>query len=222
MFNRNYAYNYPSLTPRQQAARERNLKAQATRKANADAKRKVFLSNEANMQLMADLHQYAPKNSFAQSMIDAVNIYGSLTDNQLAAAVRMVERQKAQAAERRAENLKLAEQSDHVGEVGQRRDFSLTLDRVFGFHGNFGYTYGHMLHDADGNVFVYFGNRLSGQIYDVEVGDRVDVKATIKRHDNRDGVNQTVLSRPKVLDVHPANPREPNDDLTADIQSAEG
>ena len=214
MFGMAPAYHYRQPTAKEEARRAANMKRRQAREEAADAKRKLFYDNPANMQLMADLHQYAPRNSFAQSMIDAVNIYGSLTDNQLAAAVKMVERRKAQEAERREQNLKLAEQSNHVGTVGERREFVLSIDRLFGFNGHFGYTYGNIMHDSDGNVFVYFGNKLGEQ------GQAVRGKATIKRHDERDGVKQTVLSRPKMVVIDYSQDDHSTDDIVDDIQAA--
>lgn len=213
MFGYSHHYCDRPLSEKAQRYRANMAKRELARREAADAKRKVFYDNPDNMQLMADLVPLAAKNSFAQSMVDAVNHYGSLTENQLAAAVRMVERSKVQAEQRRAENLKLAEQSDHVGEVGERREFVLAVDRVFGFNGHFGYTYGHIMHDADGNVFVYFGNKLA------DAGKAVRGKATIKRHDSRDGVAQTVLSRPKfeVIDYGMGG----ENDFDADVQAAE-
>jgi hypothetical protein len=207
------AYHYRAPTAKEEAYRARRMKARQTREANADAKRRVFLSNEANLQLMIDLGNLAAKNSFAQSMVDAVSYYGALTDNQLAAAVKMVERQKVQAEQRRVENLKLAELSNHVGEVGERREFVLSIDRSFEGMGNFGPYTSHIMHDADGNVFVYFGNEQG------DAGQAVRGKATVKRHDSRDGVAQTVLSRPKFDIINYGAGVE--NDFDADVQAAE-
>ena len=68
----------------------------------------------------------------------------------------------------------------------------MTLAHVHAFEGTFGPVYIHILNDAEGNVIVYKGNkRLTG-----EKGEVVTFKATIKAHDARDGVAQTILARP--------------------------
>jgi hypothetical protein len=54
-----------------------------------------------------------------------------------------------------------------------------------------GYTF-NLLKDADGNIFVYSGKELC------EKDQKVTVKATVKRHQERDGVKQTAISRPTV------------------------
>jgi hypothetical protein len=54
-----------------------------------------------------------------------------------------------------------------------------------------GYTF-NLLKDADGNIFVYSGKELC------QKDQKVTVKATVKRHQERDGVKQTAISRPTV------------------------
>ena len=49
--------------------------------------------------------------------------------------------------------------------------------------------------DDDGNAVVYKGSS-DLKFY----ADKVTVKATIKAHDTRDGVKQTIISRPKIID----------------------
>ena len=80
--------------------------------------------------------------------------------------------------------------SRHVGSVGERRDFSLTVKNVLTFASEFGNLYVNICHDADGNVIVYKGSK---------GWDRgaITVKATIKAHEMRDGVAQTLIARPK-------------------------
>lgn len=50
--------------------------------------------------------------------------------------------------------------------------------------------------DDSGNVFVYFP---SNKILPVQTGDRVKVAGTVKAHNVYNGVNQTVLTRAKLL-----------------------
>ena len=49
--------------------------------------------------------------------------------------------------------------------------------------------------DAQGNVFVYWGNKLGNK------GDVISLKATIKSHDVYKGVKQTIINRPKVIEI---------------------
>jgi len=80
----------------------------------------------------------------------------------------------------------------HVGTVGERRDFDLIVHQVLEFEGQYGFTYINICRDADNNVVIYKGSNA------FEKGP-VRVKATIKAHDVRDGIPQTLISRPKEL-----------------------
>ena len=115
--------------------------------------------------------------------------WGGLTEKQGIAVrnsiAKGIERREAFRAERAAI-------SKHIGTVGERRDFTLTLNHIHQFDGVYGTTYIHILTEGEGNAVVYKGSKkLTG-----EKGETVTFKATIKAHDARDGVAQTILSRP--------------------------
>jgi len=133
---------------------------------------------------------------FFVKMRESVNEWGGLTDGQTKTVLAMIERGEARVAERakaREEARQAdADKSGWVGEVGERRVFNLTIRMVIAMEGQYGYSYLHVMHDADGNVVVYKGTNCLG-----EKGDAVSVKATVKEHDVRDGVRQTKISRPK-------------------------
>jgi hypothetical protein len=68
----------------------------------------------------------------------------------------------------------------------------LTLNHIHQFDGVYGTTYIHILTEGEGNAVVYKGSKkLTG-----EKGETITFKATIKEHGERDGVKQTILSRP--------------------------
>lgn len=79
--------------------------------------------------------------------------------------------------------------SSHVGEVGERREFDLTVQRVS--HGR--WSAGFTMVDSDGNVFVWWTNAI-----DAAPGDELTIRATIKRHDAYRGQAQTVISNGRV------------------------
>lgn len=120
---------------------------------------------------------------------------GGLSDKQTEIVRKALANQERFAAERAAKTAQLraadAATSQHIGTVGERTNFELTLTWVKYFEGTFGATYIHGLKDAAGNVVIYKGSKCLGQ-----KGDTVKVKATIKEHGERDGVKQTVISRP--------------------------
>ena len=126
-------------------------------------------------------------------MVGKLVQYGSLSEKQqafLAALMHRIANRDQIIADRKAADAGSA----HVGTVGERRDWTLTLQGRFEYETDYGVTYGHVYKDADGNVVIYKGsNRLDG-----ERGDTVTLKATVKAHADREGVQQTMISRPKV------------------------
>ncbi len=133
---------------------------------------------------------------FFTKMHDSVIEWGGLTEGQTKAVLAMIERGEARVAERakaREEARQAdADKSGWLGTVGERRVFDLTIRLVVEMEGMYGFSYLHVMHDADGNVVVYKGTNLLG-----EKGNAISVKATVKDHDTRDGVKQTKISRPK-------------------------
>jgi hypothetical protein len=161
-------------------------------KARAAAKKaRAWLdADETRETLMDEVRMRAyDKGGFWSSMLDAFEQWGNLTENQEAAVRRIIDQDAARKAERKAADAS----SVHVGAVGERRDFTLTLQGRFEYTTDYGTTYGHVFKDADGNVVIYKGsNRLDG-----ECGVTLTLKATVKAHEARDGVSQTLISRPK-------------------------
>ena len=118
--------------------------------------------------------------------------YGSLSDKQWAFMGRLFEQidgRAAKAAERAAE---LA-QSQHVGTVGERITIEGTIFFTVDYETAYGTTYVTGIKDAAGNVFIQKGVAVGGK------GEEITLKATIKEHGERDGVKQTIISRPKVM-----------------------
>jgi hypothetical protein len=80
--------------------------------------------------------------------------------------------------------------SKHVGEVGDRSIFSLLVEKVIASEGAYGPSFIHLMSDAENNRFVWFSsaNKLEENV-------EVRLRGTIKKHDERNGVKQTILSR---------------------------
>lgn len=116
---------------------------------------------------------------------------GGLSDKQTEIVRKALANQERFAAERKAKYAAQDAGSQHIGTVGKREVFALTINWVKYFEGAFGATYIHGLKDAAGNVVIYKGSKCLGQ-----KGDSVSVKATVTEHGERDGVKQTIISRP--------------------------
>jgi len=135
----------------------------------------------------------ASLGDFRSKMIESEMNWGRLTVNQTTAVLSMIDRAAKRIDERAAALAEKAVTAKHIGAVGERRDFDLTTVFVTSFETQFGITFVHIMEDADGNVVVYKGTKPIGQ-----KGDAITVKATIKAHDRRDGIAQTIISRPKI------------------------
>jgi hypothetical protein len=79
--------------------------------------------------------------------------------------------------------------SQHVGTIGERRMFRGTVVSRFGYDTDFGWVEKVVFLDAEGNALI--ANNLPG-----EVGEVVEMKATVKAHNEFRGQKQTILARP--------------------------
>jgi len=133
--------------------------------------------------------------SFIDACWAGLQTFGGLTEKQGLAVRSIIAKNAERKAQYRAEALTKV----HVGTVGERRDFDLTVRFVTDFETQFGITNVFVMEDAEGNVVVYKG---AGSLYNADgqfavKGDKISVKATVKEHGERDGVKQTIIARPK-------------------------
>lgn len=129
------------------------------------------------------------QGDFHQSLVEQFAKRGSLSDAQVAALLRS----RQQASERAAKVAQQAATSDHVGVIGDRHQFKLTIRFVRGFESLYGMTFIHVMDDNAGNVIVYKGSKELG-----EKGASLSLVATVAEHGERDGIKQTVIKRPKI------------------------
>ncbi len=98
---------------------------------------------------------------------------------------------KAREEKRKAERL-TETASEHVGAVGQRITFTAATAKLLtSWEGTYGTTYLYKFTDEQGNVFIWYASR------GIETHDGMTLKATVKDHNERDGVKQTVVTRCK-------------------------
>lgn len=87
--------------------------------------------------------------------------------------------------------------SAFVGNVGDKLTLTVMVERIITLPDyGYGKNYITLMRDQAGNMLVYRGLSDIGQ-----QGETVTMKATVKEHNVRDGVQQTVIQRPKVLEV---------------------
>jgi hypothetical protein len=131
------------------------------------------------------------RSAFVGKMYDSLVEWGSLTSGQEAAVRRIVNEDAAKKAERIAARAAADAASVHVGTVGERLTLALTISFATSFETQFGTMHVVGMKDAQGNIFIYKGNKFLG-----ERGAPLEGKATVKEHGVREGVNQTILARP--------------------------
>ena len=138
------------------------------------------------------------EHDIIRDLVRKLTQYGDLSEKQWAFLAKLVAEEPARQAQK-AEREARKSVSQHVGTVGERRDFVLTVQFVTGFNTAFGWMNVIGMVDAEGNVFVYKGSAMifNAEGKDLARGETVTFKATIKEHGEREGVKQTMLSRPQ-------------------------
>ena len=81
-----------------------------------------------------------------------------------------------------------------TAKLGAKTDFSYRINKVVKvIDGFYGISYFTILENSKGDVFKYVGSAELG-----EKGQTITMKATVKDHTEYDGVDQTVINRPKL------------------------
>jgi len=125
-----------------------------------------------------------------KSLFDSIEQYGSLTEKQTLLARRLM----ANAMQSVPTKTTSVSHSQWVGTIKERRKWSLTIDKIMAYEGNYGMSYINMMHDVNGNIVVGKGTKRFG----IE-GTTINVVATIVDHTTRDGNKQTIINRPKFV-----------------------
>ena len=181
-------------------ARLREIKALALAyQATLDAKgkvAKVYTPEQQAKREAAQAKREATKAAKAAAALAAQEAA------QAAAAAAEAARQaeiQAKADAREAQRAAERAVSQFVGTVGERGEFTVTVEHTIRFEP---YAYGwaasylYLCRDAAGNRIVYKGSASFGA-----KGETVKVMATVAGHEEYKGERQTKLSRPKVLET---------------------
>lgn len=102
------------------------------------------------------------------------------------------------AAAERAERAATVPTGGHVGAIGERPTLSVVVEKVRSWASDYGTTTFVAMKDADGNSLVWYASSDP----DVKEGDRLTMKATIKKHgnDRYTGGKATTVTRCKILE----------------------
>lgn len=85
--------------------------------------------------------------------------------------------------------------SKHIGAVGERVELNAVVISRRSFDGNYGTVYLYRFLTEHGDVVTWFA---SGWQENVGDGSKVHIRGTVKKHDEYEGVHQTVLTRCKL------------------------
>jgi len=102
--------------------------------------------------------------------------------------------EKQREIERKAQKAAI---SEFFGTVGKREIYELTLIDVKYWENDFGVTAFAMFEDQNGNIAVW--KTQPHQIAEIETGEVIKLKGTVKDHQEYKGTKQTVLSRCKII-----------------------
>lgn len=177
------------------------LETRAVAKARAHAaaeKARDAAFEAAYAELLAKVNQLNDVSGFINDVIQKGYKYGTLSDAQVAAVTKAVDR------ELEKQNAPKVE-SGWVGTVGDRATFNVTVLFVTFYEGTFGKVYIHGMKDDAGNVIIHKGSALLVDIIDgyprqIRKGEHVSFSATVKEHGTREGVKQTIVARPSRAD----------------------
>jgi hypothetical protein len=86
--------------------------------------------------------------------------------------------------------------SQHIGTVGDKITLTITVERIIVLESQFGTTFITLARDEQGNTIFYKGRTNIGS-----KGDTSTIKAAVKEHTEYSGVKQTVIQRPKLVEV---------------------
>jgi hypothetical protein len=141
------------------------------------------------------------EEGFLGSLAHAYDTYGKLTSGQVGAVMKSIEKRNARRAEWADKKAALDATRQHVGTVGEKITFTLTIRHIVTLDGTYGTSYIYIMEDADQNVVIYKGNSdvvfMGADGLPRGKGDTFTITATVKEHGVRDGVKQTVIQRPK-------------------------
>lgn len=90
---------------------------------------------------------------------------------------------------------------EHIGSLKESITVTGVVEMIRGIEGQFGFSTLFVFTDADGNTVKTFTG--SSTFDDVQVGDTITVKGTVKEHGEYKGRKETILSRPKVTNRQP-------------------
>lgn len=172
------------------SARRRRETALVRRAERAKANLAAFISANPELSMIAEIYA-----GFIGQMRGTLMERGSLSVAQMEALRAAVAREQEFARQRMARQERAA-QSQFQGCVGQKISVTVTVTFERVVESQFGSTTLYGMEDGTGNQYRWFSSS-----YKVKLakGERIEISGCVKKHDEYQGVKQTVLTRCKVV-----------------------
>jgi hypothetical protein len=193
------------------SAIKRNIIANAMKTWRAANPRSAEIEEWLMSNGRTDEHNFT--EGFAGSLLAALYNYGKLSEKQCAAVLKIIDTAAVRRAERQVAFDAQKALSAFVGTLGDRTTFRLTVDKVvqvetqrFSYYDS-GVMFIFLMRDEAGNRVIYktkssFELRIGEHYLDIKAGDKIEIKATIKAHEEYKGEKQTIVQRAKVTAIH--------------------
>jgi hypothetical protein len=133
---------------------------------------------------------YSKRGNFFDSLANSLNEWGALSIKQVEAVRKIM----AQDAAKKAEWAARDASSQWIGIVGDKITVEAVVESQKWCEGDFGGYFSTKFRTAEGNIVIHFGS-----ITSLGKGDKVKVTGKVKALKERDGVQSTQISRPKVV-----------------------
>ena len=158
--------------------------------------RKTWQRNTPDYKDIEDFLFFEGKGDFVESLIKALDTYGKLTERQCDAVRKIIAKNKERKEQRGREQEELNSKRVFLGIPGKKIQVELTVKKIITTETAFGVSFIHICEDTDRNVLIYFGKSNNFP----REGETAKVQATVKFHNLREGVKQTIIMRPKIID----------------------
>jgi hypothetical protein len=182
-------------------AYENAIKFRIIANANKTWYAKTDRASEIDEALNAGRIQNGYVDGFMGSLAEAYDKYGKLSEKQCQAILKGIDARAMRKVEWSSKKALIDAKRTHVGEIGQKMTFTLTIKKIVSWESCYGTQFLYIMEDAEQNIVIYKGNSAviawSVEGFVNEEGTTITFVAIVKEHGVRNEVKQTVIQRPK-------------------------
>ena len=192
-----------NATAAKKAAKKAAVAEAARMKAEAETEARRVVFNTEFGALLTEAEAFQGRSDFIKDVCAKARAKAALTVGQADALRAAIARFQASDAKAAA--------SGHVGSVGERREFTVKLERMFRTETQFGSLFIASMRDTAGNAIVAKGSFVPAaagwnretERWDIDP-EQFTIKATVKDHGEFRGEKQTIVNRVKEAEAVPA------------------